>query len=165
MAAEPHGLDDVLLDQVRASTRATRVPNVAEHVLELVTANASEGRAWALVKLAADFRVTGERDAALRLLDVAWILGPSPRPERAIFTVAVAIHCDAGRHEIAQTLIDEQVGRSIDPEVAMAAARVYAELFAQTGDVAYAEARDSFLASAEERPASSRPRSAVHSNG
>jgi hypothetical protein len=147
--ADPAELDDVLLDQVRARTRPERTPRLADNVVALVRSHATEDRAWALVKLAADFRALGDLDAALRLLDTAWQARPGGRAERAIFTVAVAVHCDAGRHEVAETLAREQSERSTDALFAMAAARVHAELWAASGLEEHALSRDRFLALAE----------------
>ena len=90
---------------------------------------------------------TARGTEALWVLDRADELGAASEPTRAIFTVAIAIHCDMNQHEIAVPLEREQAVRfEVDTHFARAAARLYAELPEKTGEVTYLERRDHYVA-------------------
>jgi len=137
---------DALRERVIQRTGAARIADPTGAIADLAAATTADDRAWALVRLAADARASNEPESALRLLDSAWLLDPGPEAERAIFTVAIAAHCDGGRYEVAEILVSEQAARSIDTHFAMAAARLYAALYAATRDDRFARLRDKFFA-------------------
>jgi hypothetical protein len=65
--------------------------------LEAAFAQRADDRAWARIRLAAALRADGDTEAALSVLDEAWLLGSQDETECAIYTVAMAIHCDRQR--------------------------------------------------------------------
>lgn len=83
---------------------------------------------WALVRRADALRALGDPGRALRVLDRAWALGPAEDAELAIYTCAIAAHCDLRQHFTAVLIEREQVRRAIDAGFARAAHRLYAEL-------------------------------------
>lgn len=123
---------------LRAATAAAsgdeRQVDVIGRVLTLATAQRSDDRAWALVRLAADLRALGRHEDALRVLDAAWFLQPSEHPELAIFTCAIAIHCDREAHDVAVTLERDFAERGIDLKFGRACVRLYTQLAALTED-------------------------------
>ena len=118
--------------------------------LEAVFAQGSDDRAWARIRLAADLRADGEFAAALGVLDEAWLLGPSAEAECAIYTVAIAVHCDLGAHPTAEVIEREQAVRVADAKFARAAARLYSELVRATDDEAHRSRRDRYIAMIDE---------------
>ncbi|MGH3111642.1 MAG: hypothetical protein ACRDQT_12085, partial [Gaiellaceae bacterium] len=111
-----------------------READVVGRVLELAAARGSDERAWALVRLAADFRALGRHDEVLRVLDAAWYLEPSEQPELAIFSCAIGIHCDRRAYDVAMTLERDFADRGIDLKFARACVRLYVDLYAETED-------------------------------
>ena len=102
------------------------------------------------MRIAADLRAANDPLSALRILDAASLLWPGEAAERAIFTVAVAANCDAGRHDVAEVLVREQAVRSVDAKLASAAVRLYSELYDETEDERHAAERDRWRAVAEQ---------------
>jgi hypothetical protein len=111
-----------------------RVPDYPRRAVEAALATSTDDRAWALVRLAADLRADGDRARALRVLDLAWELGPSSAPAAAMFTCAIACHCDEHELATAHMVASEQPGEHRDVRFARAACRLYATLLAETGD-------------------------------
>ena len=128
----------------RASTQ--RRPDPVSRALELAFAGRNDDRAWVLIRLAADLRVLGDMRRALTVLDAAAELRPSAEVRRAIDTCAIACHCDLGTHATAELI--ERQSRALPPDLhlARAAARLYAELFAQTGADEHRDRRCGFSA-------------------
>jgi hypothetical protein len=144
-SANTPGLVDALNRRVEEVGREVRQANFRARALEAAFARSGEERAWSRVRIAADLRAEGEHEQALRVLDAAWVLGPSEEVERAIFTVAIATHCDLNSHLTAEVIEREQAGRSIDVKFARAAVRLYSELASVTQDAAHHARRDHYL--------------------
>jgi len=147
-----HDLVGTLNKRAQEAATATRQPDYRARALEAAFAQGSEDRAWACVRLAADLRADNENAAALSVLDDAWLLGPSEEAERAIYTVAIAVHCDLGSHPTAEVIEREQAARSVDGHFARAAARLYAELARSTGDDEHSERRQHYSEMVSEGP-------------
>lgn len=94
-------------------------------VQERVTAGESAGD---LVRRADALLARGDPARALRVLDRAWALDRAGDAELAIYTRAIAAHCDLGRHATAVLLEREQVRRAVDADFARVAHRLYAEV-------------------------------------
>lgn len=121
-----------------------RSADLVGRALELAVATTADDRAWALVRLAADLRALERHAEALRVLDVAWQLSPSEHPELAMFSCAIAVHCDRGEHELAIKLERGFSERGIDLKFGRACLRLYAELYAVTDDEEHRARRDSY---------------------
>jgi ParB-like chromosome segregation protein Spo0J len=106
---------------------------LASRAIEAALAESTDGRASALVRLAADLRALGRADVALRALDAAWELRPSEKTRREAFTCAIAAHCDLGQHVVAEVVEREQAARSVDEAFARQALRLYSALSRLTG--------------------------------
>jgi hypothetical protein len=111
-----------------------RVPDLPRRAVEAALASSTDERAWALVRLAADLRAMDDQAAALRVLDLAWHMTPSAHPAAAMFTCALACHCDLGDLYTARFLAEEQPDEHRDAKFARAACRLYASLLAETGE-------------------------------
>jgi hypothetical protein len=127
-------LIDDLTSVIRQKTWPERVPDLPRRAVEAALATTTDERAWALVRLAADLRALGDRDRALGVLDLAWGLEPSTRPAAAMFTCAIACHCDEGDLVTADVIASEQPDDYRDVKFARAACRLYATLLAETGE-------------------------------
>ena len=77
------------------------------------------------------------------MLDAAWHLEPSEQPTLAMFSCAIAIHCDRGEHD---ALEQDFVDRGIDLKFGWACLRLYSELFAETEDEQHLARRESYRA-------------------
>ena len=111
-----------------------RVPDLPRRAVEAALATSTDERAWALVRLAADLRAMGDQATALRVLDFAWAMEPSSEPAAAMFTCAIACHCDLGDLFTAQLIAGEQPDDYRDVKFARAACRLYAALLEETGE-------------------------------
>lgn len=141
-----HDLVGTLQRRAQEAASGSRQPDYRARAVEAAFAQGSDDRAWARVRLAADLRADGDSAAALDVLDEAWLLGATDAAECAIFTVAIATHCDLGAHPTAEVIEREQAARSIDAKFARAAARLYSELFQATGDDPHRVRRDLYIA-------------------
>jgi hypothetical protein len=139
-------LDRDLHARVVETATTDRKVDVVGRVLELAAAYRSDDRAWALVRLAADLRALGRHDDALRILDAAWYLEPSDQPQLAMFSCAIAIHCDRDAHDVAVTLERDFVDRGIDLKFGRACIRLYSELYASTEDQEHESRLESYRA-------------------
>ena len=83
------------------------------------------------------------------MLDAAWHLGPSEQPELAMFSCAIAVHCDRGEHAVAVTVERDFIERGIDLRFGRACLRLYSELYQQTEDEEHLARRDSYRAHVE----------------
>ena len=131
---DDHTLERDLHRRVVQTLGEGRTVDVIGRVLALAAAHRADDRAWALVRLAADLRALGRHDDALRVLDAAWFLEPSEQPELAMFSCAIAIHCDRQAHDVAVTLERDFAERGIDLKFGRACVRLYSELYAATED-------------------------------
>lgn len=111
-----------------------RVPDLPRRAVEAALATSTDERAWALVRLAADLRAMDELRTALGVLDLAWSMEPSTVPAAAMFTCAIACHCDVGDLYTGQLIAGEQPDEYRDVKFARAACRLYAALLAETGE-------------------------------
>jgi tetratricopeptide (TPR) repeat protein len=129
---------------------------IVELAVEAASAGSEDERAWGLARLAAALRKAGELEFALTALDAAFALGPSDWAERALHTCAVAVHCDRNDPELAMTIGEEQMARSLDEKLLHAMARAYYEALEATGREEYRERweRISALLDAGRLPAS-----------
>jgi hypothetical protein len=116
---------------------ASLTEDLVDRSVAIALARTPDERAWALTRMAAVLRRADRFDLALHLLDVADSLYPSEWPERAVFTCAIAVHCDRGDFRMAQTLGEEQFARSVDLKLFLAMARVYHALYRETEDPEY----------------------------
>lgn len=123
--------------------------DLVERCLEIAAATRADDRAWALVKLAADLRRLERYDDALRVLDLASELLGDPRSELAVYTCAIAVHCDRSEHEVAIKLERQVVAGGVDVKFGLACRRLYSELHAKTGDEEHRARRDSYRALVE----------------
>jgi hypothetical protein len=112
----------------------SRVPDLPRRAVEAALATSTDERAWALVRLAADLRAMDKQREALHVLDLAWSMEPSAEPSAAMFTCAIACHCDLGDLYTGQLIAGEQPDEYRDVKFARAACRLYAALLAETGD-------------------------------
>jgi hypothetical protein len=92
---------------------------------------------------------TRAHDEALRALDVAARLPAEHRAELAIYTCAIAIHCDRSEHDVAVELERQVVAAGVDRKFGFACLRLYSELFAASEDEEYGVRRDSYRALVE----------------
>ena len=135
-----HDLVGTLHKRAQDAANGPRQPDYRARAYEAAFAQGSDERAWSRVRLAADLRADGEKEAALRVLDEAWMLGASEDAERAIYTVAIALHCDlvltqlprSSAQSVEQPQSECPVVKSSD--FARASARLYSELFKVTED-------------------------------
>jgi hypothetical protein len=111
-----------------------RIPDLPRRAVEAALASSTDERAWALVRLAADLRAMDDQRTALRVLDLAWSMGPSTHPAAAMFTCAVACHCDLDDLYTAQLIAGEQPDDYRDVKFARAACRLFAALLEETGE-------------------------------
>jgi hypothetical protein len=111
-----------------------RVPDFPRRAVEAALATSNDARAWALVRLAADLRANNDRKKALAVLDLAWSMEPSAEPAAAMFTCAIACHCDEEHYLTAHVVASEQPDENRDTKFARAACRLYATLLAETGE-------------------------------
>lgn len=127
-----------------------------ELAVQAAGAGSEDERAWRLTRLAAALRKAGELDLAVDALEAAIALCPSDWAERALYTCAVAVHCDRDEPELAVTLGEEQMGRSLDERLLHEMARAYYEALEATGLDVYREQweRISALLDAGRLPAS-----------
>jgi hypothetical protein len=79
-------------------------------------------------------------------LDIASSLSPGFDAERAIFTCAIAVHCDRREYKVAAKLERQQAERSIDLKFARACARLYSELYGESEDEGDRARRDAYVA-------------------
>jgi hypothetical protein len=86
------------------------------------------------VRLAADLRAVDERATTLTVLDLAWHMEPSTQPAAAMFTCAIACHCDLGDLYTAQLIASEQPDDYRDAKFARAVCRLLAALLEETGE-------------------------------
>lgn len=121
-----------------------RQANLVARAVELAHATRADDRAWGLVRLAADLRALERYDEALYVLDLAWQLSPSERPELATFTCAIAIHCDREDHDIAVKLERDFADRVVDFKFGRACLRLYSELYAMTEADVHRARRESY---------------------
>jgi hypothetical protein len=145
-----HALVGVLHERARAAATEPRQPDYQSRAFEAAFAQGPDDRAWARIRLAADLRADDQKQAALSVLDDAWLLCPSDEAERAIYTVAIAVHCDLGAYPTAVILEREQASRSVDGHFARAAARLYSELLEVTGEEEHRIRRSSYSGIADE---------------
>jgi hypothetical protein len=100
-------------------------------------------RGWALVRLAAALRDNEGYCEALAFLDLADEKCRDPHVTRAVFTCAIAIHCDQESIEMANTLSDEQRLRMPgDEQFLRAEIRARTLWLEETGEQAALEALD-----------------------
>jgi hypothetical protein len=127
-----------------------------ELAIRAASAGSEDERAWGLARVAAALRKAGELELALTALDAAFALGPSDWAERTLHTCAVAVHCDRDDPELAVTIGEEQMARSLDERLLHAMARAYYEALEATGREEYREnwERISALLDAGRLPAS-----------
>jgi hypothetical protein len=123
-----------------------RVPDLPRRAIEAALATSTDERAWALIRLAADLRVLGEIDTALVALDTAWHLHPSTEPARAMFSCAIACHCDTAAYTKAETIASEQPEEFHDLKFSRAAVRLYSTLLEETGEERWAIYLDHYRA-------------------
>jgi hypothetical protein len=146
----------VLLDSPPSATSdyvwPRRVPDFPRRAIEAALATGTDDRAWALVRLAADLRADGDQRKALLVLDIAWGLAPSGGPSAAMFTCAIACHCDEGEFFTAHVVASEQPEEYRDVKFARAACRLYATLLAETGEQRWKLELDRHLAVLDESP-------------
>ena len=128
------GLIDDLTSIIRRKPWPVRIPDIPRRAVEAALATFTDERAWALIRLAADLRALGDRERALAVLDLAWRLEPSRQPAAAVFTCAIACHCDEGDVLTADVIASEQPDEYRDVKFARAACRLYATLLAETGE-------------------------------
>jgi hypothetical protein len=110
----------------------SRVPDLPRRAVEAALATSTDERAWALVRLAADLRAMDKQREALHVLDLAWRMEPSTVPSAAMFTCAIACHCDLGDLYTGQLIASEQPDEYRDVKFARAACRLFAALLAET---------------------------------
>lgn len=151
-ADNTHDLVGTLHKRAQEAANGPRQPDYRARALEAAFAQGSDDRAWARIRLAADLRADSEAAAALSVLDDACLLGPSEEAERAIYTVAIAVHCDLGSHPTAEVIEREQAARSVDAYFARVAARLYSELARATGDDEHGQRHKHYSALADEGP-------------
>jgi hypothetical protein len=127
-------------DRVRAresmSVRVVPDDDLVQIAVRAALGATVDARAWALVQLAAALRRRGDVEGALHVLDLAWGLRPSPRVEAAVYTCAVAAHCDADRFEVARTVGEQTLRRWCDSALLRALGRAYIGLYLDRGDPA-----------------------------
>jgi hypothetical protein len=87
-----------------------------------------------LVRLAADLRAMREHRTALGVLDLVWHMKPSAHASAAMFTCAIACHCDLGDLFTAQLIASEQPDEYRDAKFGRAACRLYAALLDETDE-------------------------------
>jgi hypothetical protein len=139
-----HDLVGALHKRAQDAAAGTRQPDYRARAVEAAFAQGPGDRAWARVRLAADLRADDQKEAALAVLDDAWLLRPCEEAERAIFTVAIAVHCDLGAHPTAEIIEREQAARSVDSHFAWAAVRLYSELSKVTDDEEHHQRREHY---------------------
>lgn len=115
-----------------------RVPDIARRVVEAAQARTNDEKAWALVRLGADLRVLGDISGALRALDAAWELRPTIEPARAMWSCAIAAHCDNADYLLAHRVAHQLPEGYHDVKFSRAAARLYATLLEETGEECWA---------------------------
>ena len=111
-----------------------RVPDFPRRAVEAALATSNDARAWALVRLAADLRASDDQRKALAVLDLAWGMEPSAEPAAAMFTCAIACHCDNDDFLTAHVVANDQPDAYRDTKFARVACRLYATLLAETGE-------------------------------
>ena len=120
---------------IEAKNGSRSLPDdLVTRAVAIAHARTSDQRAWALTRLAAALRRAEHHDEALWVLDVADGLRPSMKPECAVFTSAIGVHCDRGDLGVARMIGEEQLGRSLDLKLLRAMVRVYHGIFVQSED-------------------------------
>lgn len=135
--SEHNGHGDLIGDlnsAIRQKPWPQRVPDLPRRAVEAALATSTDERAWSLVRLAADLRALGDRRRALGVLDLAWRMEPSAGPAAAMFTCAIACHCDEDDYFTAEVIACEQPDEYRDGKFARVACRLYAALLAETGE-------------------------------
>jgi hypothetical protein len=132
--SDDNTLDRELLELAAGTVRQRRQANLVARCMEAALATTADDRTWALVRLAADLRVLERYDEALFVLDTAWLqLEASEHAELAMFTCAIAIHCDREDLDIALKLERDLADRP-DLKFARACLRLYTDLCGETED-------------------------------
>jgi hypothetical protein len=90
-------------------------------------------RCWKLVSLAASLRAGGDRELALAILDATVALGAPADVRHAAYTTAIAIHTDLGNLETAEKLARQELADEVDEYLLRTLARLYWELYDETG--------------------------------
>jgi tetratricopeptide (TPR) repeat protein len=124
-------LSAVLVDRARLAAHGL-ARDVRGRAIAAAISPDPDSRCYALLSLAAALRKEGESETALTVLDAILALQPPPDVERAVYTVAIAVHTDRGDLDTARKLAEQTRREGVDPHLLSALARLYWELYDDT---------------------------------
>ena len=137
--------------------RAIPDDDLVEIAVDAALARTPDEQARALAELAAALRRRQDGEGALRVLDIAWSLRPSPHVEAVVYACAVAAHCDADRFDVARTIGEEALGRWCDSTLLRTLGRAYIGLYLDTSEPEYIERAQRLFDEADPREPDSLP--------
>jgi hypothetical protein len=136
---EDSSIRHVLLESMRARLRARPASSAIELAVCAAIEPEAEQRAWALVALAHRLRRERAGELARLAVDAAIAIDAGSAPTRAARTVSVSLLADDGHLGAAAALGEQLLHEGHDTGVLKALARVYWELWQETGDEAWHE--------------------------